>query len=491
MNKLILKSSSTFLIYVILSLTLFSGLVLSSSAVSAEDNEVIDTVELTVPIACTMGGVGTNSHNASINPGTYSGASGNEYENGIGKTTLTAFCNDNNGFAIYAIGFTGDVYEGENHTKLIGQNTNETISTKVYASGDTTSNWSMKVTKVDNPVSGSPVTYNPNIMTITNSFNNWHIVPDTYTKVADYHSSTTDPSTTDTTLGAKLETTYATYISTTQPADTYSGQVKYTMVHPYNHTAPEPPTFRVLYTGRALSDTPGQENPVTMKLSELPEGSTYNLLGTADGLYDKLTPDTLYGGYFKYTGDIDEFTAKYLDNYEIYDGGNIDWMKLQVQSIDAAQITPEGGTVYIVREVPTNYLLCYIRYYYNRTSGAITSLFFMLDTDMDDYDRVGFILDNINSDVFGIYDYLIFQNTTETAATYFGAQGVEAGFVSYIQADSLLTVGNHTILPYWVTQDSYKVTAAQLRTITLTEINRSGYSASRQTVPSTITKWQE
>ena len=224
-------------IRMLLPITILSGIVLSSFLTSFA-TEVIDTVELTVPFACTMGGTGQTSHNASIKPGTYSGASGSDYEAGIGKTTLTTFCNDNNGFSVYAIGFTGDLYEGETHTKLIGQNTNLTISTKVYTSGDTDSNWSMKVTKVDNPASGDPITYNPDNMSIQNSFNSWHTVPDVYTKVAQYNSNTTDPATTDTTLGAKLETTYATYISSAQAADTYTGQVKYTMVHPYNAIPP-------------------------------------------------------------------------------------------------------------------------------------------------------------------------------------------------------------------------------------------------------------
>ena len=253
-----------FPVFSLIMFTFLSSLVLSSTYVSAEDNEVIDTIELTVPVACTMSGTGQTSHNATLNPGTYSGASGSEYEAGIGKTTLTTYCNDNNGFSIYAIGFTNDLYEGESHTKLIGQNTNQSISTKVYANGDTDSNWSMKVNKVDNPVSGDPITYNPDNMSIQNSFNSWHEVPDTYTEVAQYNSSTTDPATTDTTLGAKLETTYATYISSSQPADTYTGQVKYTMVHPYNARTPEPPSFKVLYTGRALSNEPGQENPYSL-----------------------------------------------------------------------------------------------------------------------------------------------------------------------------------------------------------------------------------
>ena len=225
------------------SLTILSGVILSSNTTSA-DTEVIDQVRLTVPIACTMTGENT-SHTATLDPGTYSGATGSEYANGIGKTTLTAICNDDNGFSIYAIGYTGNSYDSENHTKLVGANTGGTIATKAYASGDTTSNWSMKLTKVDNPQSGDPITYNPQNLTIQSdtegSFDIWHSVPASYTKVAEYHANT-GSSTTDTTLGVKLETTYAAFVASNQPADTYIGQVKYTMVHPYTEAPLQPQT---------------------------------------------------------------------------------------------------------------------------------------------------------------------------------------------------------------------------------------------------------
>ncbi|MBQ3433115.1 hypothetical protein IJG22_02340, partial [Candidatus Saccharibacteria bacterium] len=141
--------------FVLLVLTLVSGCVLLSNNTMADDSAVTVT-SITVPVACTMRGTGTESHTATLAPNTYSGASGSEYENGIGKTTLTAICNDDNGFAIYAIGYTGNSYDSENHTKLVGSNTGGTIATKAYAAGDTTSNWSMKLTKVTNPVSGDP-----------------------------------------------------------------------------------------------------------------------------------------------------------------------------------------------------------------------------------------------------------------------------------------------------------------------------------------------
>ena len=215
----------------LLALTAMVGLELISNKASAESS-VVSTATITVPVVCTMRGIGTESHTATLTPNTYSGASGSGYENGIGKTTLTAICNDDNGFSIYAIGYTGNSYDSENHTKLVGANTGGTIVTKAYASGDTSSNWSMKLTKVTD----STESYNPQNLTIQSdtegTFSSWHSVPASYTKVAEYHANT-GSSATDTTLGVKLETTYAAYIASNQPADTYVGQVKYTMVHPY------------------------------------------------------------------------------------------------------------------------------------------------------------------------------------------------------------------------------------------------------------------
>ena len=219
----------------LVAVTVVSGALLRSTAASADD--VIDDVAITVPVSCSMSGNINTAHTATMQPDSYSAASGSTYENGIGKTTLTAFCNDQNGFSIYAIGFTGDV-DGDN--TLVGTATSNyaTIATGTATSGNT-SNWAMKVNKVENPAGGSPVTYNPENMTITNSFNNYHAVPSDYMKVAEYHaqsgSSATDVGTGA--LGAKIETTYAAFISSTQTADTYTGQVKYVIVHPYSVNA--------------------------------------------------------------------------------------------------------------------------------------------------------------------------------------------------------------------------------------------------------------
>ena len=217
----------------ILAPVLVTGTILLSSNTNAEKTTV--NASVTVPEACTMVGSGMDSHTATITPGTFSAASGSTYENGIGKTTFTVVCNDYNGFSIYATGYTGNSYDDTNHTKLVGANTSTTIDTAVYSSGDTTSSWSMKVSKVND----SSIAYNPANMAIQNSFDAWHAIPASYTKVAQYKAST-GSSATDTTLGTKIETTYAAYIAPNQPGDTYVGQVKYTMVHPYNEEPAQP-----------------------------------------------------------------------------------------------------------------------------------------------------------------------------------------------------------------------------------------------------------
>ncbi len=197
------------------------GAIASSVYVDADNTNAIDEVNISVPIACTMSGaiVTGHEHTASINP--------NTYEDDIGETTITTTCNDGGGYAIYAIGFTGDKYTGEDHTKLIGSSTGSKIGTGTGTSGN--SQWAMKVTAVTG-------TYSP---TIVNSFDSssYHVVPDTYTKVATFYS-TTDVGAGAT--GSSIKTTYAAYISGTQAADTYTGKVKYTLVHPYTETPLQP-----------------------------------------------------------------------------------------------------------------------------------------------------------------------------------------------------------------------------------------------------------
>ena len=235
--------------------TLLSGAILSSIKVKA-DTSAIDNVSVTVPISCSLSATVDTEHTATLNNGIYSVAS-TDYANGIGKTTLTTFCNDEEGFAIYAIGYTN---EEEGNNTLVGTNTGNTIDTAVYTSGDTVSSWAMKL----NSVSG---TYAPIIAGSSadteaeegdTDFSTYSAVPDEWTKVA-YKTSGTDIAADGyTATGAKLETTYAAYISQTQAADTYEGKVKYTLVHPNDVDSPiRSDQIAVNYDGNGLTFASG------------------------------------------------------------------------------------------------------------------------------------------------------------------------------------------------------------------------------------------
>ena len=212
----------------LLSVTVLSGALLLSSSTFADNDSVVDQISITVPISCTLSGTGMTSHNANIANGTYTAD--------IGTTTLTAFCNDNSGFSIYATGYTGNEIGAQNSNKLVGTSAsnNATIDTgtATTAGNPDISNWAMKLTALSSPTPTYPITITSDTQ---GSFSSYHAVPNEYTKVAQRTSGTDVGTNAE---GSTLTTTYAAYISKTQPADTYSGQVIYTLVHPQSAPAP-------------------------------------------------------------------------------------------------------------------------------------------------------------------------------------------------------------------------------------------------------------
>ena len=203
--------------------TVLVGFTLASSSVSADDSHV-STATIRVAESCSITSTLDTPHIALLPAGIYSGnynSDGHDYRNGIGKTTIKAFCNDSAGFSIYAIGYTNDTF-GNN--TLIGPD-NNTIVTGTGTSGDT-SNWAMKI----GTVAG---TYAP---TLENGYGSFKAVPSTYDKVASFNSVT------DLTNGSSITTTYAAYIASTQAPGTYNGKVKYTLVHPVDETPIQPET---------------------------------------------------------------------------------------------------------------------------------------------------------------------------------------------------------------------------------------------------------
>ena len=192
-----------------------AGIFLSSVSIYADDN-VVDNVNIEVPVSCSLEGTGMNSHNASVVNGTY--------QADIGTTTMKAFCNDSEGFAIYTIGFSNEEF---GNTNLIGASVGQTITTGTATSGNT-SNWAMKL------ATDGTATFP---LTLDNSFGSYSAVPTSYTKVA-HRDSGTDTGSSAT--GTSLTSTYAAYISKTQNADTYNGKVKYTLVHPASEEPLQP-----------------------------------------------------------------------------------------------------------------------------------------------------------------------------------------------------------------------------------------------------------
>ena len=122
-------ATSLLSIAVVSGITALTGTILASNTVSADDNtSVVDQINITVPVSCTISGTGMNTHNANINNGLY--------EDDIGSTTLHAFCNDNEGFAIYAAGYTGNEVGGTNSNKLVGTNASMIMKDSLYMQQD-------------------------------------------------------------------------------------------------------------------------------------------------------------------------------------------------------------------------------------------------------------------------------------------------------------------------------------------------------------------
>ncbi|MDO4746865.1 MAG: FISUMP domain-containing protein [Candidatus Saccharibacteria bacterium] len=202
-------------------LTLLAGAALSSATVRADN--AIDDINLTILASCTLSGSGTESHTATTQ--------GNDYIPDIGSTTLHAYCNDNSGFSIYAIGYTDDEY-GKTVLTDSSLGSSYDIVTGTATEG-ATSNWAMKL----NLTQDSGDTAGTNAFTLDNGFGSYSSVPSVYTKVAHKNTST---DMTPTTGGVKLTSTYAVFASATQPAGTYIGKVKYTLVQPSNEVPLQP-----------------------------------------------------------------------------------------------------------------------------------------------------------------------------------------------------------------------------------------------------------
>ena len=301
------------------------------------DESIVDVVTINVPVSCSMSASGTDSHTANVNNGQTTG--------NIGTTNLKVICNDNSGYAIYAIGYTDDTYGKTVLTSSTLGSTHDIATATTVTTG--TSSWAMKLAAVSG-------TYAPIIAGSTGDslkqtgdpdFSDYTAVPEEYTKVA-YHTSSTDTGTNAT--GSNLTTTYRAYISPSQPAGTYVGQVKYTLVHPY--TAPEPvvchPEGTTISTITCMQDISSTNKSTILasmtedqqytlkdsrdnkeyKVAKLRDGNiwmTQNLdhdIVTTPGFYTNENTDI---GYNTTTGEYD--TATWTPSNATYSSNNHTW----------------------------------------------------------------------------------------------------------------------------------------------------------------------
>ena len=165
------------------------------STFAATGTTVTDTVQVTIDPACTI----TSTQAAN----TYSETMTNgQLKSDFGSTTMSISCNDATGWHVTAVGSGADATD---KTAMNATGSGKDIATGTATSG-ATSNWAMKVT-------GGTAT----------GFTTFSAVPSSATDVAKSTVSTNQ---------SEIVTTYQVFISATQEADTYTGQVTYTLSHP-------------------------------------------------------------------------------------------------------------------------------------------------------------------------------------------------------------------------------------------------------------------
>ena len=276
-------------------LVIISTIILSSLHGSARISSS-DSLAISVPSSCTLSSSVDEAHSASIVNG--------RYEEGIGTTTLSTFCNDKNGYSVYTI---GDSLNSEGNNTLVGSN-GSNINSGTATSGDT-SNWAMKLSLKAGDTSTTPPT-------IISPFDNYTTVPANWTKVATIPYSTTDME-----KGSSFTTTYATYISPTQAAGTYLGQVKYLLTHP---SAAEPDTsyFIMQEVANWKNDLDEEES---VQAIDIRDGKIYWVTKLKDGNiwmtqnldFDISTNTTLNSQ----TTDLNVSYSSSIGQYEEYNNG--------------------------------------------------------------------------------------------------------------------------------------------------------------------------
>ena len=205
-----LKQTKLFLPFVSITLiTTLSTLALLSTATSADTRSISTSVKVLEACSMTTDTSASTAHYAEIVGGTAN--------QNIGLTAIDVTCNDRNGYSVYVQG-VDSLAATSPSTNLVGATTGQTIPTGTDMSSNV-SNWAIRLASVNDDT-----TYF--VPTIVNGFDSNHVIPSTPTKAVTFTSSI------DTSKPSRFTTTYAAAVTPYQSADTYTGYVKYTLVHP-------------------------------------------------------------------------------------------------------------------------------------------------------------------------------------------------------------------------------------------------------------------
>lgn len=211
----------------LISATVFAGLELVSPVVSAATDNA-DAV-VTVNDACLFDDDFSYTYTYTVNSGMSDDTEGTDRETTVGTKDkeITVTCNDINGFVIQAIGFSPDATHSAGYagnTDMYSATTTAVIPTGAGTTtgtipASTPSFWGMKITSAT-ATSGTP-TITAAYATAAHTFT---AVPNSTAVVVTYPGSTAGVVT------GTMRPDYGFYISDAQPAGTYTGKVKYTIV---------------------------------------------------------------------------------------------------------------------------------------------------------------------------------------------------------------------------------------------------------------------
>lgn len=349
---------------VMLGVTAVAGMAASVPGVNAEDiSPLDDEITITVDSSCTMG-IMSSSSMTGIIPG--------ETKN-ISAYNMAAYCNDNNGYDIYAIGYTNGEY---GNTDMISADGN-IIPTGISGQD---SYWNMQLTP---GTATGPVAHIPTIMF---PFTNKTVIPSDYTKVVTYPSTTISQGEDPMESGSYFKADYYTHASTTQPAGLYTGQVQYVMVHPVGAEAPEKPLTINDLTYMQEFATLSEEDKASV-LRSMPYGEQYTLKDNRDQksyYISKMRDDNVWmtqnldlcigcGGVATLTSQNTDLnksgSGAYVNGYT-NDGGLITWSPASTATTSSRTISGttvtgwsssnnnpysvEGGDIYVYASSPTS-----------------------------------------------------------------------------------------------------------------------------------------